>query len=158
MSLKSTEVENWSQIIRAILISSFGSSSCSQPSCPSIIRPNYVFVNDDFKDEILSCRIQLLHRLLAVTFDCGEEDWSLSSRDRTQREFVLMAQCRSIFFRCIGMVAVVPTSSLGWGFALCLWPGCNHTFVLVCRICSSCGSAGISVLSWIESITYLTVP
>ena len=39
MSLKSTEVENCSQIIRAILISSFGSSSCSQTSFPSIIRP-----------------------------------------------------------------------------------------------------------------------
>ena len=35
---------------------------------------NYVFVNDDFEDEILSCRIQLLHLLLAVTFDCVEED------------------------------------------------------------------------------------
>ena len=32
------------------------------------------FVNDDFEDEILCCRIQLLHLLLAVTFDCVEED------------------------------------------------------------------------------------
>ena len=39
MSLKSTEVENYSQIIKAILISSFGSSSCSQTSFPSNIRP-----------------------------------------------------------------------------------------------------------------------
>ena len=39
MSLKSTEVENCSRLIRAILISSFGSSSCSQTSFPSIIRP-----------------------------------------------------------------------------------------------------------------------
>ena len=30
-------------------------------------------MNDDFEDEILSCRIQLLHLLLAVTFDCVEE-------------------------------------------------------------------------------------
>ena len=35
---------------------------------------NSVFVNDDFEDEILSCRIQVLHLLLAVTFDCVEED------------------------------------------------------------------------------------
>ena len=46
---------------------------------------------------------------------------------------------------CIGMVAVVPTSSLGWGFAFSDLAA--TTFVLVCRICSSCGSAGISVLS-----------
>ena len=35
---------------------------------------NSVFVNDDFEDEILSCRIQLLHLLLAVTSDFVEED------------------------------------------------------------------------------------
>ena len=36
---------------------------------------NSVFVNDDdFEDEILSFKIQLLHLLLAVTSDCIEED------------------------------------------------------------------------------------
>ena len=35
---------------------------------------NSVSVNDDFEDEILSCRIELLHLFLAVPFDCVEED------------------------------------------------------------------------------------
>ena len=35
---------------------------------------NAVLVKNDCEDEILSCRIQLLHLLLAVTFDCVEED------------------------------------------------------------------------------------
>ena len=35
---------------------------------------NAVLVNDDFEDRIFSCRIQLLHRLSSVTFDCVEED------------------------------------------------------------------------------------
>ena len=42
-----------------------------QPNKHSIDhQTNFVFVNDDFEDEMSSCRIQLLHLLLAVTFDC----------------------------------------------------------------------------------------
>ena len=52
MSLKSTEVENCSRIIRATLISSFRSSSNSQTSFPSDHQTNSVFVNDDFTDDI----------------------------------------------------------------------------------------------------------
>ena len=63
---------------------------------------NAVFVNDDFEDRIfLSCKIQLLHRLPSGTFDCVEEDWPLSSKDRTRQDFVLMAQCQSIFFHVL---------------------------------------------------------
>ena len=39
MSLQSTEVDNCSQISKAMLLSSFGSSACSQTTFPSIIRP-----------------------------------------------------------------------------------------------------------------------
>ena len=58
---------------------------------------------------------------------------------------------------CIGMVGVVPTRTLGCGFAFAFDLAAT-TLMLVCGICSSCGSAEISVLSSIESITYLTVP
>ena len=58
-------------------------------------------MNDDFEDRILSCKIQLFHRLLAVTFDCVEEDSPLSSKDRTRQDFILMAQCQSIFFHVL---------------------------------------------------------
>ena len=37
-------------------------------------RTNFVFEDDDFVDGILFCRIELLHLLLVVTFDCVEED------------------------------------------------------------------------------------
>ena len=99
MSLKRSEIENCSRINTTILISSFESSFCSQITFPSIIRPIlYLWMMIYFKDEILSCRIQLLHRLPFVTFDCVEEDWWLSSRDRTNQDLVLMVQCHSIFF------------------------------------------------------------
>ena len=74
VSLKSTEVrelfpnyQSNTDIFVSILL--------LQPNKLSIDhQTNYVFVNDDFEDEILSCKIQLLHLLLAVTFDCVEED------------------------------------------------------------------------------------
>ena len=47
---------------------------------------------------------------------------------------------------CIGMVAVVPTSTLGCGFAFAFDLAAT-TLMLVCGTRSSCGSAGISVLS-----------
>ena len=74
VSLKSSDVKDSSQIIRAILISSFGSSSCGQNKLSIDHQTNSVFVNDDFEDESLSCRIQLLHLFLAVKFDCVEKD------------------------------------------------------------------------------------
>ena len=73
-----------------------------QPNTLSIDhQTKLVFVNDDFEDRILSCKIQLLHRLPSVTFDCVEEDSPPSSKDRTRQDFVLMAQCKSIFFHVL---------------------------------------------------------
>ena len=73
MSLKSTEVENCSNYQSNTDI--FVSILLLQPNKLSIDhQTNCVFVNDDFEDAILSCRIQLLHLLVAVTFDCVEED------------------------------------------------------------------------------------
>ena len=79
--------------------------------------------------------------LSLLLFDCVEEDWSLSSRDRTQREFVLMAQYQPHLLSCIGMIAVVSTGSLCCGFAfainlaativiLVLW---HLVFLWICR-------------------------
>ena len=61
---------------------------------------NKKFVND-FEDKIWFSKIELLHLLPAVLFDCVEEDWSLSSRLRTQREMVLMVQHQSAFFHSL---------------------------------------------------------
>ena len=47
---------------------------------------------------------------------------------------------------CIGMFAVVPTSTLGCGFAFAFDLAAT-TLMLVFGIRSSCGSVGISVLS-----------
>ena len=47
---------------------------------------------------------------------------------------------------CIGMVAVVPTRTLGCGFAFAFDLAAT-TLMLVCGTCSYCGSARISVLS-----------
>ena len=47
---------------------------------------------------------------------------------------------------CIGMVAVVPTSTLGCGFAFAFDLAAT-TSMLVGGVCSSCGPAGIYELS-----------
>ena len=47
---------------------------------------------------------------------------------------------------CLGMVAVVPTSTFGCGFA-CAFDLAATTLMFACGTRSSCGSAGISVLS-----------
>ena len=102
-------------------------------------------MNDDFEDRILSCKIQLLHHLPSVTFDCVEEDSSLSSKDRTRQDFVLMAQCQSIFYHVLvwlllyQRVLLVVVLLLPFDLAA-------TTLMLVCGTRSSCGSAGICVV------------
>ena len=117
---------------------------------------NSVFVNDDFEDEILSCRIQLLHLILAVTFDCRRRVITFFERSYEAR-FCFDGSMSIHLLSCIGMVAVVPTSTLGCGFAFA-FDRTALTLMLLCGTYSSCGSAGISVLSSIETTTYLTVP
>ena len=85
----------------------------------------------------------MLHLLPAVLFDCVEEDWSLSSRDRTRQDLVLMVQCQSIFVRLLVWLLSSQQVLSGWGFAF-PFDLAATTPVLVCRICSFCGSAGIS--------------
>ena len=53
MSLKSTEVDDCSQNVRAILISSFGSSSCSQTNFPSCLFVEFALLVD--LQEFLCC-------------------------------------------------------------------------------------------------------
>ena len=68
-----------------------------------------------------------------------------------------MVQCQSIFFGVLVWLLssqqILSVEVFAFAFDLAA-----TTLVLVCGIRSSCGSAGLSVLSSIESITYLTVP
>ena len=68
-----------------------------------------------------------------------------------RQDFVLMVQCRSIFFGVLVWLLssqqVLSVEVLLFAFDLAA-----TTLVLVCGICSSCGSEGISVLSSIDSI------
>ena len=63
----------------------------------------------------------------------------------------------SIHFLSRNGIVVVPVDSLGCGFAFAFDLAAT-TLGLVRALSSSCESAGFSVLSSIESITYLTVP
>ena len=98
-----------------------------QPNKPSIDhQTNSVFVNDDFEDEILSCRIQLLHLLLAVRLIVSKKI----------NDFLREIVRGKILFRWFD---VNPSSLVYWygccrpskfsrlRFCFCLWPGGNHT-------------------------------
>ena len=77
---------------------------------------NAVLVMNDFEDEILFCRIQLLHLFLAVLFDCRRRLITFFERSYATR--VCSDGSMSIhFLSCIGMVVGVSTGSLFCGFA-----------------------------------------
>ena len=59
----------------------------------------------------------MLHLVLAVMFDCVEEDWSFFFERSYEARFCSDGSMSIHLLSCIGMVAVVPTSSLGCGFA-----------------------------------------
>ena len=58
---------------------------------------NRVFVEIDSEEISWSSRIELLRRLLIVLFESVEEDWSLSSKSRTQRKKNLLVQYQCTF-------------------------------------------------------------
>ena len=125
MSLKSTEVENCSQIIRAILISSFRSSSCSQTSFPSIIRPIlYLWMmisKMKFNSPELNCSIFFPLYCLIVS---KKTDHFLREIVRSESWFWWLNINPSSFVHrydswCINRF------SLLW-FCFCLWSGCNN--------------------------------
>ena len=105
---------------------------------------NAVLVNDDCEDRILSCKIQLLHRLPSVTFDCRRRLITFLERSYEAR-FCSDGSMSIHLLWCIGMVAVVPASSPAWGFAFAFDLAAT-TLMFVCGTRSSCGSAGICVV------------
>ena len=64
------------------------------------------------KIEFDFCRIQLLHLVLAVTFDCRGRFITFFERSYEAR-FSSDGSMSIHLLSCIGMVAVVPTSPLG---------------------------------------------
>ena len=98
MSLKSSEINDYSWIISAVLKSSFCSSSCCQECFPSIVRPKRNFWKLTLRDFLWVSRNQPLHRLLDVLVENGEEDVLLSSKLRTQRENISLVQYQSNSF------------------------------------------------------------
>ena len=100
--------------------------------------------------------VELLHLLPAVLLDCRRR--LITFFDTSYAARVCSDGSISIhLLSCIGMIVGVSTGSLCCGFAFAFDLAAT-TLILVFGTWSSCGSAGISVLSWIESITYLTVP
>ena len=156
MSLKSTEVENCSRIIKAILISPFRTSSCCQTRFPTLIRPMLCLWGLISKMKFIlqnciapsssRCTVWLCRRRL-ITF----VDTSYAARDGSDGSMSIH------LLSCIGMILGVSTGSLFCGLAFA-FDLAAITFTLVWRICSSCGSGRIFVLIWTESIKYLTVP
>ena len=60
--------------MRAMLISPFLNFLLMLNKLSNVHQTNAVLVRIDFEDEIEFPRIELLHRLLTVLFDCVEED------------------------------------------------------------------------------------
>ena len=73
---------------------------------------NKWFVEIDSKDNSLSSRIELLRRLLVVLLEIVEEDWSLSSKSRTQRKNILLVQYQSTFIHSSEWCSAKSTSVL----------------------------------------------
>ena len=102
-------------------------------------------MNDDFEDRILFCRIQLLHLVLAAMFDCVEEGLITFFERSYEARFCSDGSMSIHLLSGIGMTVGVSTSSLCCGFAFAFDLAAT-TLILVCNGCSSCGSAGASVL------------
>ena len=98
MSLKSSEINNCSWIISAILISPFCSSCCWQACFPTIIRPiNYLWkliLKKILNSPELNCSVIFsLYYLRSVG-----KDGLLSSKSRTQEEKNFLVQYQSTSF------------------------------------------------------------
>ena len=85
-------MNDYSWIISAVLESPFCSSSCCQACFPSIVRSMNRLWEWILKIFSLFSRNEPLHPLLDVLAENDEEDQSLSSKLRTQRENVSLVQ------------------------------------------------------------------
>ena len=148
MSLKSSEMNNCSWNISAVLISSFLLLLLLPSMLSNDHRTNKVLMEIDSEENPWSSRIELLRRLLVVLFESVEEDWLLSSKSRTQN-------INPLSF--IGMMLGKSTGSLLCGFAFA-FDLAAKTFAISCDACSSGRSAGTSVSLLFESITNLFDP
>ena len=98
MLLKSSEINDYSWIINALLESPFCSRSCCQTCFPSIVRPMNGLCEWILKNFLICSRNEPLHLFLVVLSVSDEEDELLSSKLRTQRENVSLVQYRSNSF------------------------------------------------------------
>ena len=143
MSLKSSEVKNSSRIIRAVLISSFGTSSCCQTSFPTTIRPKKILEKLIPKIKLdspeLNCSVVFSLYCLRVS---KKIDYFLRNLVRRERRFSWF-NFNPLSF--IGKVLGNSTVSLFCGFAFAFDLAAT-TLTLDCDACSSGRSARTSVL------------
>ena len=140
MSLKSTEVENCCRVIRAILISSFRSSSCCQTSFPTIIRPMLylwrMISKIEFNSVEFNCSICFSLYCLIMS---KKTDHFLREIVRSESLFWWLNVNPSSFVHWYGSCCINRFSLL-W-FCFCLWSGCNNLdtclwhliFLWICR-------------------------
>ena len=156
MSLKSSEINDYSWIISAVLKSPFCSSSCCQACFPSIVRP-------------ISCLWKLTLKMFFIL-----QNWTAPSSSRCpvweyRRRWITFLETSyaereefpgsiSIhFLSFIGMMFGESTSSLLCDFAFA-FDRHAKSFIFSCDACSSGRSSGTSVLLLFESITNLFDP
>ena len=136
MSLKSSEINNYSWNISAVLISPFSSSSCCQACFPTIVRPIKYLWKLTLKIFLFFSRIELLRLLLVVLFESVEEDGLLSSKSRTQKR-----ERRISWFNIIPL-SFIQRNDARWiinrltslWFCFCLWSGCNNLHLQLWRL------------------------
>ena len=135
VSLKSSEVNNCSWKIRALLISYFWSSSCCQTCFPTIIRPILVFwkLVPKIKLDSPELNCSVIFSLYFLTVSKKIDDF-LRDLVRRETERILLVQYQSTFFH-----------SLFCGFASAFDLAAT-TLTLDCDACSSRRSARTSVL------------
>ena len=121
MLLKSSEINDYSWIINALLESPFCSRSCCQTCFPSIVRPMNGLCEWILKNFLICSRNEPLHLFLVVLSVSDEEDELLSSKLRTQRENVSLVQYRSNSFSQWNDSRWRASKFSSLWFCFCLW-------------------------------------
>ena len=98
---------------------------------------NELIAGMDSEDFPLFSRIELLHRLVDVLSVNDEEDESLSSKPRTQRDIVSLGSISIQFLLSMGTIlGEEPAGSLLYGFAFA-FVRLTKSFASSCYACSS---------------------
>ena len=144
MSLKSSEINNCSWNVSAILISSFYSSSCCQTCFPTIVRPMLylwkLIPKIILYSPELNCSVVFPLYCLRVS---KKTDYFLRDLVRSESLFCWLSIHLLLL---IGMMLDKSTGSLLCGFAFA-FDLAAKTFTMGCDVSSS-RSAGTSVLLW----------